>query len=58
MAKNETLYNSATEAGNKELAKLAKDMKYAQMLLTELNLAELPSHVFEDNAGAIFLSRN
>ena len=28
------------------------------MLLTELNLVELPGHMFEDNAGAMFLSRN
>ena len=38
--------------------KLAKDMKFAQMLLTRLNLVELSSHMIEDIAGDSFLSRN
>ena len=58
MAKHATLSDSTTEAEYKELAKLAKDMKFIQMLLTELKLVELPGLLFEDNAGAIFLAGN
>ena len=33
-------------------------MKFAQMLLTELKLVELPGYMFENNGGAIFLASN
>ena len=58
MAKHVTLSDSTTEAEYKELAKLAKDIKFVQMLMTELNLVDLPGLLFEDNAGAIFLAGN
>ena len=58
MAKHVTLSDSTTEAEYKELAKLAKDIKFVQMLMTELKLVELPGLLFEDNAGAIFLAGN
>ena len=42
-----------------ELAKCGKGTKFSQMLLGELNLAELPGGLlFEDSAGAIFLAAN
>ena len=50
--------NSTTEAEYKELAKLGKDMKFVQMLLTEVKLSDLPGYMFEDNAGAVFLAGN
>ena len=58
MSKHLTLSDSTTEAEYKELAKLAKGTKFVQMLLDELNLVDLPGMLFEDNAGAIFLSAN
>ena len=58
MSKHLTLSDSTTEAEYKELAKLAKGCKFLQMLLSELNLVDLPCMMFEDNAGAIFLAGN
>jgi hypothetical protein len=58
MAKHNTLSDSTTEAEYKELAKCAKSVKFAQMLLAELRLVEYPGLLFEDNAGTIFLAGN
>jgi hypothetical protein len=58
MSKHLTLSDSTTEAEYKELAKLAKGVKFVQMLLGEVNLVDLPGMLFEDNAGAIFLAAN
>ena len=58
MSKHLTMSDSSCEAEYKELAKCAKGMKFLQMLLGELRLAELPGLMFEDNAGAIFLAGN
>ena len=40
------------------MAKLAKGCTFIQMLLDELNLVDVPTLLFEDNAGAIFLAGN
>ena len=58
MAEHNALSDSTAEVGYEELEKLARDTTFAQMLLTELNLVELPGYVFEDNTGDMFLSRN
>ena len=58
MAKHLTLSDSSCEAEYKELAKYVKGVKFAQMLLGELRLRELPGVLFEDNSGSIFLAQN
>ena len=58
MTKYGTLYDSTAEVECEELEKLAKDTTFVQMLLTKLNLVELPSCMFEDNTGATILSSN
>ena len=56
IAKYNMISDSTTEAEHELLEKLAKDMKLVQMLLTKLNLVESHNRVFEDDAGAMFLS--
>ena len=58
IAKHDTLSDSTTEAEYKELAKLAKGMKFISMILEEFKLNEKPGILIEDNAGAIFLAEN
>ena len=55
MAKHIIMSDSSCEAEYEELAKYEKGTKFFQMLLGELNLAELPGGLlFEDSAGANF----
>ena len=51
MSKHNTL---SKYTAKREHTQLAKDMKFVQMILTEMNLVELPGFMFEDNAGAMF----
>ena len=53
-----TLSDSNAEAKYKYLAKLAKSFKPSQMLISELNLVDLPFMMFEDNTGTIFIAGN
>ena len=52
------LLHSTEETECKEIEKLSKNFKHSQMLLSELNLIDLPCTIFEDNNGAIFLTGN
>ena len=58
MEKHLKIWDSSSEAEHKELAKCAKGEKYIQILLQELNLAELPALLFEDNVKVIFIMGN
>jgi hypothetical protein len=49
---------SSTESKYVSLNDVAKETTFAMNLLVEIVEVKLPSYIFEDNTGAIFLSNN
>ena len=48
----------STESDYVALSACAQEVKFVSMLLGEMTKVEKPSVVYEDNQGAIFLSKN
>jgi hypothetical protein len=49
---------SSTEAEFVSASELGKDIKFLRSLIDEVTQAVMPSHISEDNTGAIFLMKN